>query len=761
MLSNLPGDLTPLVGRRRELAEVRDLLVATRVLTLTGIGGVGKTRLARAVAADRRRAFPDGVWYVDLDSIEDADLVEAHVSDVLPHWAGGPGVHHSELSRSLRTKHLLLVLDNCEQVVEGTARLVDAITQTCPDVRILAASRVPLRAGGDVVYQVPPLWMPPSDDQSAKELDTSDAVRLFVERAHHACPGFQLTAENRAAVDEVVRRLDRLPLAIELAAVQLKTLTVQGLAAVLANHPLALDWRGITGPHRLQTMRSSLEWSASLCSEGERRLWARLSVFRDTFDLDAVETVCGGGLSEDVLDLLQSLADRSIIAREDHGAVVRYSMLGVTRQYGQEMLDQLYDDSKVLTDRHMSWYFNLITQANAAENTGRQQHWLYVLPLEHKNIVRALDAAADEPDRVDAAAEAVCGLWRYYWWACGWEREGIYWVQRCASQLRTPALRARMLLLGSLLAGTVGVANMASAMLSEGEVLAEQSKDPLARALAEHVHGNDALWQGRPRIAVEHYRRALETYEPGATSHRVDTLLMLTLACAAMGDVQAAEAAHRETLDALPVPEQFQRSYSLLYVGEALRRHGSADQALTAVRDALRLKVQLDDPFGVAWALDILAAIACDTDIYPRAALLLGAADRMWESMDVSVSTRERLQIREDLTRTHLRSVMGAAAFTSHYRRGQRLSFEDAVTAALNTGPASVHTALPSSSLTKREFEIASLVAHGLTNKQIASKLVIAKRTVDTHVQNILTKLGISSRGQIASLIDEVAEGHG
>lgn len=761
MLSNLPEDVTPLIGRRRELVEVRDLLVSTRVLTLIGIGGVGKTRLARAVAVDRHRAFPDGTWYVDLDSIEDAQLVEAHVSDVLGHGTGGSDLDSGELAQSLQEKHLLLVLDNCELVIDGAARLVEKISQACPDVRILAASRVPLRAAGDVVYQVPPLWLPPHDCHSAKEFDASDAVRLFVERARRACPDFQLTAGNRAGVVEVVRRLDQLPLAIEVAAAQMNSLSVQQLSSALARHSAMLDWSSPSERHRLQTMRASLNWSAALCSKGERRLWARLSVFRGTFDLDAVEAICGGDRPDDVLDLLQGLADRSVIAREDHGHVVRYSMLGLTRQFGQELLNQHHDDSAGLAERHMSWYFQLVAQAKIEENTGRQQYWLHLLPMEHKNIVRALDAAADDPDRVDAAAEAVCALWRYYWWACGWEREGIYWVDRCTRQLRTPALRARVLLLGSLLAWTCGAHAKATALLADGQVLAEQSNDTLSRALAEHVRGDAALYQGRPQIAVEHFRRALETYEPAATSHRVDTLLMLTLACAAMGDVKAAEAAHRETLGVLPPLEQFQRSYSLLYVGEALRRHGSPDHALTAVRDALRIKIELDDPFGVAWTLDTLAEIACDVGLYPRSAVLLGAASQMWETMNVDRLTRKRLQIREDVTQTRLLATMGSSAFTDLFRRGQRLPYATVLATALDGEPEPAGTLAMPGLLTTRETEIAQLLMRGMTNKQIASKLVIAKRTVDSHVQNILIKLGISSRSQIAALLNECVDQHG
>jgi predicted ATPase/DNA-binding NarL/FixJ family response regulator len=763
MLGSLPEELTPFVGRRRELREVRGLLVNTRVLTLIGTGGVGKTRLALAVAADRRRAFPDGIWFAALDVIDDAKLLVSHVSDVLGlgHWCDTrEGDLAESLVRSLRDKHLLLILDNCEHLIDAAADLVDAIARACPKVRILATSRTPLRAAGDVTYQVPPLWMPqPLAASSEKDLDSSDAVCFFVDRARGALSEFELTPENRASVYELARRLDRLPLAIELAAVRLRSLTVQQIAERMPSHQTMLNWGSRSAPFRHQTMRSSLQWSAELCTEDERRLWARLSIFRGTFDVDAVEAVCSDDtFSDDILDLLQGLAERSIITREDHGAVVRYSMLEVIRHFGRELLDKHHDDAVALRAHHTSWFLGLVMRADAEWNTQRQGYWLHVLPLEHKNIVHALSAAADDEYSADAAAQAVCALWRYYWWACGWETEGLYWVERCARLVTTPVLRARLLLLGSLLAWTTGDGTSGAALLQEGQTLAEESADPLSRGLADHVRGNAALYHGQPSTAIEHFRRALSNYDAASTSHRVDTLLMLTLACAALGDVKGAEAAHLETLLTLAPAERFQRSYSLLWVGEALHCHGSADQALIAVRDALGLKAELDDPFGVAWTFEILAEISCDTGQHQRAAFLLGAAGRMWKSMGIDAPTLQRLQIRESLTRERLRSAIGPAASANHGRRGEKAELHAAIAAALHDGAITGAPRTEPALLTARESEIAKLVAHGLTNKQIAAKLVIAQRTVDTHVQNILTKLGFNSRTQIATWQSRSAE---
>ncbi|WP_162460171.1 MULTISPECIES: LuxR C-terminal-related transcriptional regulator [unclassified Mycolicibacterium] len=750
---NLPQDPTPFIGRRRELGEVRDLLAKTRVLTLIGTGGVGKTRLAAAVAADRQRAFPDGVWYVPLDGIEENRLLVTRVADVLGQWPDTLGKERAEnLASSLRGKHLLLILDNCEHLVDEVAKLVDAIVRDCPQVRILATSRTPLHTAADVTYQVQPLAMPARETPtSERDIDASDAVRLFVDRARGVLPGFELTAENRASVYELVERLDRLPLAIELAAVRLRSLTVEQITQRVTNHSTMLSWGRRSAPSRQQTMRASLQWSAELCSTGERQLWARLSIFRGSFDLDAVESVCGVDVwGDDILDLLQGLVERSIITREEHHGVVRYSMLEIVRHFGQEMLNDAGDDIASLRARHVSWYLQLIARADAEWDGARQADWLRSLPLEHENIVVALTEATISSDRLNQAAEAVFRLWRYFWWPRGWLAEGMYWIGHCARSLSEPTLRARLLLIGSMCAGTAGDMRSQGSLLREGQAVAELAGDRLALGLAEHVKG----WYGRPESAIEHYRNALDIYGPDTTSWRVDALLGITVAAAVSGRVEIAESAHLETLVTLDPAERFQRSYSLVYIGEALRRSGEIGQALVAIRDALRLKDQLGDAFGIAWTIGVLAESAYDLRQYERAAFLLGAASAMWRSMSMDEQMLERQQVNESAIRDRLRAALGEGPFAEWFRRGGQHDVEAVIATALSDEAQPPAPATASGQLTARESQIAELVAHGMTNKQIASNLVIAPRTVDAHVQHVLTKLGFNSRVQIAAWVN-------
>jgi len=327
---NLLIELTSFVGRRREITEARRLLSSARLLTLTGMGGVGKSRLARRVAADLRRTYEDSVWLVELGQLKDpallADVVasslrlgnESHVSvlDLL--------VHH------LSFRRLLLVLDNCEQIVDAAAALTETLLRTCPQLRVIATSREPLRIPGESVLRVPPLAVPDlrNDEPSVRGMPQYDAVRLFADRASTAVPTFEITDDNRMTVARICKRLDGLPLPIELAAVRLRALSAEQILDRLTDRFQLLTSGGRNAPSRQQTLRLSIGWSYDLCAPAEQRLWARLSVFAGSFELDAAESVCvEDGENGWLLDLLASLVDKSILIREEAGSVVRYRLL--------------------------------------------------------------------------------------------------------------------------------------------------------------------------------------------------------------------------------------------------------------------------------------------------------------------------------------------------------------------------------------------------------------------------------------------------
>ncbi|HET6501389.1 MAG TPA: LuxR C-terminal-related transcriptional regulator [Amycolatopsis sp.] len=400
---NLPAQLTSFVDRRSEVAEAKRMLSAARLVTLKGPGGVGKTRLALKVATDLRRTFGDGVWLVELGKITDpARLVPALAEAVgLPEQPDRP--LEAALEEFLGARRVLLVLDNCEHVVEVAAAVIGSLLRFCPRLRVLVTSREPLDIPGEAVLSVPPLSVPPrARPVPLAELSTFSAVALFVDRATSAVAGFRLTEANREAVTEICRRLDGLPLAIELAAVRLRMLSVWQIAQRLSNRYGLLTAGARAAPTRQQTLRSCIQWSYDLCSPPERVLWARLAIFDGGFELKAAEDICtGDGATvetlDGILDLLASLADQSILVIE-RDAVVRYRMLDSIRDFGREKLREI-GEYPVLSRRYRSWYADLVARVNVALGVGvvawRQGDAVRALELLEKSL--RLKREMDEP----------------------------------------------------------------------------------------------------------------------------------------------------------------------------------------------------------------------------------------------------------------------------------------------------------------------------------------------------------------------------
>ncbi len=348
-LGNLPIDVTSFVGRRRELSEARRLLGDARLLTLAGAGGVGKTRLALRLAAEVRRTFPDGVWLADLAPVQDGELVPQTVIAALGLQDHSTRLPVETLLEYLAGKRLLLVLDNCEHVLDACAVLATKLLSQAEALRILATSRQLLSVEGEQVMEVPPLSVPDLDWLSAAgSLTGYEAVRLFAERAAAVVPGFAVTASNGAVVARLCQGLDGMPLAIELAAVRLRVLSAEQILERLDDRYRLLTGGSRTGLERHQTLRAAIEWSYDLCSPQEQILWGRLSVFSGGFDLEAAEQVCAGEdiAQEDVFELVTGLLDKSVLAREEHGSRVRYRLLETIRQYGQTHLTESGQESR-------------------------------------------------------------------------------------------------------------------------------------------------------------------------------------------------------------------------------------------------------------------------------------------------------------------------------------------------------------------------------------------------------------------------------
>ncbi|SEK75652.1 ATP-binding protein [Rhodococcus maanshanensis] len=756
-VGNLPLELTSFIGRRHEVTEARRLLSESRLVTLTGIGGVGKTRLALRVAEDSRRAFDDGVWLVELGEVHDPTLVPATVAAALGLRDQLAHLPEEVLADHLATRHLLLVLDNCEHLVDAVAGLAESLLKACPEVRILAASREALGITGEAVLRVPPLTAPSSDEApSLQGLPRYDAVALFAERAAAAVPEFTLTEENRHAVAGICHRLDGLPLPIELAAVRLRAMTAEQVLQRLTDRFRLLTLGSRGAPTRQQTLWSSIEWSHELCSVQEQELWARLSVFAGGFEFDAAQGICAGDLSSDELrDVLASLADKSILIREEHGTAVRYRLLETLRAYGSEKLRES-GDRDTLHRRHRDWYARLAHEAEAEWIGPNQVTWIGRLEREKSNLREALQFSLTPGEaEADVSLRMVNSL--YLYWICrGQISEGRRWVDRAlaVSGDRRTADRVLALFGGSVLTGMQQEFATATGLVDECRTLADELGDPMLLATAGYATGFQALFSGDLKGARRSFEDALQTSGPtGELQRAIGCLLGLAVASGLLGD-EARSVACYEQVFAITAPrgESYYRAYALWGLGLATLHQGDRTRAAAQLAQALRLVRRVNDPIIATWCLEAMGWIAAVEDAPERAAVLLGAATALAKAEGGITVTLPNLLSHHAECKQRARAALGERDFEEARRRGRGMDFREAIGYALGerrpAGPAAVEEPV---SLTRREMQVAELVAQGLTNRAIAEELVISPRTAQGHVERVLAKLAFTSRTQIAA----------
>ncbi|RZL74333.1 MAG: protein kinase [Rhodococcus sp. (in: high G+C Gram-positive bacteria)] len=757
---SLPLETTSFVGRRRELADAKRQLSESRLLTLTGIGGVGKTRLGLRVAAGMRGRFSDGICLVELGELQDESLLVNVVAAALGVRDQSARPLADVVMEVLAARQILLVLDNCEQVVEATAALVEMLVRNCPELTILATSREPLGLGGEAILRVPPLAIPDLErETSLRGLPQYDAVALFVERAAAAVPGFGLTEENWLTVARICQQVEGLPLPIELAAARLRALSTGQILERLTDRFKLLTLSSRGAPSRQQTLRLSVDWSYDLCTPQEQQLWARLSVFAGNFELDAAGEVCGRDVtSEDLLDSLTSLVDKSILVREEWSTVVCFRLLETLREYGRE---KLRDAGEYVTLRrcHRDWYQQLTLRAEAEWISPRQLDWISRLEREQPNLREAMDFSLSEEGEpsVQAGLRIAASLLPF-WLSRGLFNEGRGWLDRAVTrQPQNPTTeRASALYAGSVLAEVQGDLSAATVLVENGQALAEQTGDRVIHARIAHADGLLALYSGDLPRACSRLESALEVF--GAEqdlSLKVWILVMLGLAYQLNDDVPRAITCHDEVLAITESHgESVYKSYALWARGVAALQLGDLGGAVQSLERCLVLTRKVDEPLTTAVCLEALAWIAGEQHTPERAAVLLGAAASLGHSVGSSAVLFHKLFTYHDACGRLARRALGEQAFEVAHRRGRAWTSDEAVAYALGEQvPAA--TPLTSTDLTRREHQVAELVAQGLTNKAIADKLVISHRTAQGHVEHILAKLGFTSRTQIAAWVVE------
>ncbi|MFD5393208.1 ATP-binding protein [Streptomyces sp. NPDC127097] len=749
----LPADLTRFIGRRRELAQARTLLSRGRLLTLTGPGGIGKTRLALRVAADVQRSFPRGVWLVELAALEDGDRLAQTVAARLRLGNEAIGDPLAGLVEQVAGERMLLVLDNCEHVLDASAALVATLLSAAPELRVLATSRQVLGLSGEHVLPVPSMVL---SEDSGLSPELCDAVALFADRAAAMRPDFTLTPQNVEVIHEICRRLDGVPLAIELAAARLRALSAQDILLRLDDRFALLTAGSRAALPRQRTLRAAIDWSHDLCTDQERLLWSRLSVFSDGFDLPAAEQVCSGdGIrQQDVLDLVVGLVDKSVLAGEERGARMRYWLPDTLRQYGRERL-VASGEEYVLRERHRDYYQAVAEQAEAEWFGPGQLAWFTRLRAEHPNLQAALEFSLGEPGGTRVAMGLAASMWIHRL-GFGSFSEGRRWLGRALASDEEPSpQRAKALFVDGLLAVLQGDIGAADSRVKQCRALeGALGEDPDLLRARVTLAGLVALFQGDFAEAVARLKDALARHQAaGDAGHAAVTSFMLTTACVDPGD--PAGTVHAERCLALCEAHgaQWSRTHALWALGLDHYRRGRHQRAGTLVRHALRDKPLSHDQWGVAQCLEVLGWCAAAAGLGERAATLMGAADATWRVAGSALTGLGHLHAGHQECESSLRGEMGDAAYTAAVEAGGRLSLEQSVTYALEeslapTPPPANEASAP---LTRRERQVAGLVAQGMTNKQIAAELTISRRTAEGHVEHILTKLGFTSRAQIAA----------
>jgi len=835
---NLPVPLTAFIGRERELAEVGRLLGTSRLLTLTGAPGVGKTRLALEIADDLVDRFPDGVWLIELAPLADPSLVPQTVATVLGVREQPGRAMRETLADALRPQRILLVLDNCEHLVDACAALADGLLRGCHGLVILATSREPLGIAGETAWRVPSLTLPDVDDleavgtDGAPRLRSSAAVELFVERASAARPDFTLTALHAPAVARICRRLDGIPLALELAAARVVALSAGQIAERLDDRFRLLTGGNRTALPHQRTLRATVDWSYDLLSEQERTLLRRLAVFAGGWRLEAAEAVCAGpGLeSYEVLDLLQHLVDRSLVVAEvQSDGTNRYRMLEMLQQYALERLVE-QGEADEARRQHAACFLALAEAAVVELRGPSESEWSGRLEIEIENLRAALRWLVAQRE-AEQALRLGGALWRF-WTQRGHLAEGLVWLEQVlaldvGSEGGTvEALRARSGALNG--AGNVALARgeyaRAAPFHAEALALRRQIGDQAGEAISLHNLGLVARNLGEPVLAAARFSESLGLFRTlGDTRNAALSLLNLGRLRHDKGDHEGAAELYREGLALFQtVGSAHGVATALNRLGDLARDRGELNTAERLHGEALSLRRGRGDPWvmglsvtglarvaaargdrgqtialaiqslralheagasrDTAAALVVLATAVCAAGKASIAAQLLGAVARAYPD-GWPVGT-EHAALEQAVAATRL--ALGADAFEVAWAEGQYFTLDKAVEIALSlaeperpaadrppeapaarpaAAPARAEQAgaiPPASTLTRREREVAALIAEGLMNREIAERLVISEMTADSHVSHILRKLGFRSRAQVAAwAVDQGLTGPG
>jgi predicted ATPase/class 3 adenylate cyclase len=685
MVHNLPVQLTGFIGREKEIAAVKHLLTETRLLTLSGVGGTGKTRLALQAGTQLLDTFPDGVWLVEMAPIAEPGLVIQAINKALGVQEEPNRPPLATLSDYARSRRMLIILDNCEHLIVACAQLAGSLLQACPQLHILATSREALGISGELIFQVPSLSLPPQDPHYTPAVEAVmdyEAVQLFVQRATAVQPTFKLTRENAAAVLKICMRLDGIPLALELAAARVRALPVEQIARRMDDR-----FRLLTGGSRMalprqQTLQALIDWSYDLLSEPERWLLRRLSVFVGSWTLEAAEAVCANldaheaVQPEDILDLQTRLVDKSLVLVEDIGDQTRYRMLETIRQYGRDKL-LASGEMPLVRRQHLNYYTCFAEQAAPELWHSQQRHWLDCLDSDLGNLRLALEWGETEDGQLDTALRlAVAAGW--FWLVRGYWREASEWFARLFDQLpleATTPLAAQAFNLAGLLAARLDDHDTAVRFHQKGLEIARAHGYRLEMAYALYGLGSVDWQWGEPKTALPALEECLEIFRQMGDRPGIALALgNLGGSFLSLGNTQQAAFFFEESLNICQrMGHQLGVAGSKMALGFAIWFQGNIERARTLFEQALAIFWEMDDKSGILETLQGLSGVCIETKDATAVPLL-----------------QERMRLARQLGRgwyviTSLIDLGRALRIQGHHRQAKE-AFEEAYTLLIENG---------------------------------------------------------------------------
>jgi len=705
--TNLHAQPTSFIGRGSELVEIKHLLKQTQFVTLTGAGGCGKTRLAQQIGTEVLNDYADGVWLVELATLTDDALLPCLIATTLDlHEQAGHTLLET-LGMALQHKRLLLILDNCEHLVEACARVVEALRSTCPWLAVLVTSREALNIAGETVWQVAPLAMPARSDQpvNAQQIESVEAVQLFLARTHLLLPHFELTDENAPVIASICRQLDGIPLALELAAARMNLLSLEQLAERLDDRFQVLTTGRRTALPRHQTLRAALDWSYESLSEKERVLFRRLSVFAGSWTLEAMEAICAGQITEtepaettiapgEVLDLLTRLVDTSLTLTvsthpETGSHACRYRLLETMKRYGQEQWEVGKEHSRqeqlLLQERHARYYLKLVEQADRHLRSSARGAWLARIRSDYENLRAAL-AWSLTPQGKLAPGMRIAGVLYWFWLHEGAWSEGRTWLERLLAQAKQRGENislARAVHGLSVLVWGQGEQPLAEQLAREAVALARCSGENGMLATALRLLVQVELSRGEQNMARELAEESVrQAREQGDCWNLASSLSVLGMVLQAQGDYVQARQIYQKSLGSFEeTGDRWEQTGPLRSLGHLAWLQGDYEQAACFYIRSIALCQGMRGPWFLTRSLEGLARVVCTQGDFPRTATLLAAAEKQRTALGAAILPTARADYDSMLSLLH--TSLSPQAFEKAWHLGSSMSVEQSIVYAL------------------------------------------------------------------------------